>query len=136
MPFDGAGSAAYPTLEKIDQILDLLGSPAKWCKGSERNRAGQYCIRGAAIAVGGLELVEPAILGAIHQIAGRHFRRLEEFNDFPKTTHAQVLKVLHRARDNLVGGRVGYPVAVPAVYPRQGAFGEGWLGGMWQRCFG
>jgi hypothetical protein len=134
MPFDGRASPAYEHLDKIDRVIDLLASPAKWCKGSERNRAGQYCIRGALIAVGGLELLEPAILGAIHQLAGRGFRRIEEFNDHPRTTHAQVLKVLAGARDNIVAGNLG-PVA-----PRRGAVRYavlgGWVGGIWERCFG
>ena len=136
MPFDGAASPAYEPLGKIDQIIDLLESPAKWCKGAERNRSGQYCLRGAAIAVGGLDQLEPVLLGAVHQVAGRQFRRIEEFNDHPKTTHAQVLRVLHRARDNLAEGNVKYPAEAAVAAIRRRAIGPGWVSGFWQRCLG
>jgi hypothetical protein len=134
MPFDGTQSPRFEPLGKIDEVIDLLGSPVKWCKGSERNRAGQYCIRGAMIAVGALEMLEPAVLGAIHQVAGRGFRRIEEFNDYPRTTHAQVLKVLNRARDNIAGGNLAPAAPVRGAHPR--VVFEEWVSSVWEKCFG
>jgi hypothetical protein len=134
MPFDGTGSPAYEHLDKIDQVIGILASPSRWCKGSERNRNGQYCIRGALLAVDGLTLLEPAVLRSIHQMAGRHFRRIEEFNDHPRTTHAQVLAVLHRTRDEILGGAVREPALVGSG--GGGRFAFGWAAGLWQRVFG
>lgn len=138
MPFDGTESPVYERLDKIDQVIEILGSPMRWCKGAERNRNGQYCIRGALLAVDGLSLLEPAILRSIHQTAGRQFRRIEEFNDHPRTTHAQVLAVLHRTRDDLIGGGGREPACPPAGSRRAMAgmaFGD-WATGLWQRVFG
>ncbi len=131
MPFDGTGAPAYEQLDKLDRVIDILGSPSRWCKGSERNRRGQYCIRGALIAVDALPLLEPVILKSIHQVAGRHFRRIEEFNDHPRTTHGQVVAVLSHTRENLIAGGLG-PAAPPAHFAP--GFG-GWVSRMVQRVF-
>lgn len=105
MPFDGVG---FPnqSLLKIDEVIDLLATPEKWCKGALRSHDGRYCIRGAVRAVDAADVLEPVILDAIGQVAGRRFRRIESFNDHPNTSHDQVLAVLHRTRDNLSAGRV------------------------------
>jgi hypothetical protein len=105
MPFDGVG---FPnqSLQKIDEVIDLLATPEKWCKGALRSHDGRYCIRGAVRAVDAADVLEPMILDAIGQVAGRRFRRIESFNDHPNTSHEQVLAVLHRTRDNLSAGKV------------------------------
>jgi hypothetical protein len=105
MPFDGVG---FPnqSLQKIDEVIDLLATPEKWCKGALRSHDGRYCIRGAVRAVDAADTLEPMILDAIGQVAGRRFRRIESFNDHPNTSHEQVLAVLHRTRDNLSAGKV------------------------------
>jgi len=101
MPFDGAGFGYDASLQKLDTVIDLLETPDRWCKGALRSHDGRYCIRGAIRAVSGSDLLEPAVLQAIGQIAGRRFRRIEAFNDHPHTTHDQVVAVLARARSNL-----------------------------------
>ena len=83
----------------MDEVIDLLGTPDKWCKGALRSHDGRYCIRGAVRAVDAADALEPSILEAIGQVAGKRFRRIESFNDHPNTSHEQVLAVLHRARD-------------------------------------
>ncbi|MBV9153004.1 MAG: hypothetical protein JO008_04440 [Alphaproteobacteria bacterium] len=103
MPFDGAGFVTEP-LQKLDAVIDLLGSADRWCKGALRSHDGRYCIRGAIRAVSGTEILEPAILQAIVQVAGRRFRRIEAFNDHPNTSHDEVIAVLNRARHNLEVG--------------------------------
>lgn len=108
MPFDGAGFGYNESLHKLDTVIDLLETPDRWCKGALRSHDGRYCIRGAIRAVSGSDVLEPAILQAIGQVAGRRFRRIEAFNDHPNTTHDQVVSVLARARSNLgnnLGGR-------------------------------
>ena len=104
MPFDGIGYVSSEPLRKIDAVLDLLSTPDKWCKGALRSHDGRYCIRGAVMSVGATDQLEPAILQAIGEVAGRRFRRIESFNDYPNTTHEQVVSVLQRARDNMAGG--------------------------------
>src|SRR5712671_1914264 len=105
MPFDGAGFGYNESLQKLDTVIDLLETPDRWCKGALRSHDGRYCIRGAVRAVDGAELLEPAILQAVVEVAGRRFRRIEAFNDHPNTSHDQVVAVLARARDNIVAGK-------------------------------
>ena len=109
MPFDGAGFGYNESLHKLDTVIDLLETPDRWCKGALRSHDGRYCIRGAIRAVSGSDVLEPAILQAIGQVAGRRFRRIEAFNDHPNTTHDQVVSVLARARSNLGSNREGRP---------------------------
>jgi hypothetical protein len=114
MPFDGAGFGYNESLHKLDTVIDLLETPDRWCKGALRSHDGRYCIRGAIRAVSGSDVLEPAILQAIGQVAGRRFRRIEAFNDHPNTTHDQVVSVLARARSNLgnnLGGRPSMDLA-------------------------
>ena len=106
MPFDGAGFGYNESLQKLDTVIDLLETPDRWCKGALRSHDGRYCIRGAIRAVSASDVLEPAILNAIGQVAGRRFRRIEAFNDHPNTTHDQVVAVLARARNNL-GSNLG-----------------------------
>lgn len=101
MPFDGVGFISNESVQKIDAVIDLIATPDKWCKGALRSHDGRYCIRGAVRAVDAADALEPTILDAIGQVAGKRFRRIESFNDHPNTSHEQVLAVLIRARDNL-----------------------------------
>lgn len=103
MPFDGVEVVSADSLRKIDAVIDLLGAPEKWGKGALRSPDGRYCIRGAVRAVDGAETLEPAILQAIGDVAGRRYRRIEAFNDHPNTSHDQVLAVLRRARHTIGG---------------------------------
>lgn len=107
MPFDGVGFIPSESVQKIDAVIDLLATPDKWCKGALRSHDGRYCIRGAVRAVDAADVLEPTILEAIGQVAGKRFRRIESFNDHPNTSHEQVLAVLARTRDNLVSGQIG-----------------------------
>ena len=107
MPFDGVGFIGNESVRKMDEVIDLLGTPDKWCKGALRSHDGRYCIRGAVRAVDAADTLEPSILQAIGQVAGKRFRRIESFNDHPNTSHEQVLAVLYRARENLSLGDVG-----------------------------
>ena len=105
MPFDGAGFAVAESVGKIDEVIDLIATPDKWCKGALRSHDGRYCIRGAVRAVPGGEVLEPTILAAIGDVVGRRFRRIEAFNDHPNTSHDQIVAVLWQARDYLIAGR-------------------------------
>ena len=131
MPFDGVGYVSSEPLRKIDAVLDLLSTPDKWCKGALRSHDGRYCIRGAVMSVGATDQLEPAILQAIGEVAGRRFRRIESFNDYPNTTHEQVVTVLQRARDNMAGGVARHIWAPNAGHPTPTSWRSavlGWFG--------
>ena len=134
MPFDGVGFIGNESVRKMDEVIDLLGTPDKWCKGALRSHDGRYCIRGAVRAVDAADALEPSILEAIGQVAGKRFRRIESFNDHPNTSHEQVLAVLHRTRETIQAGRrVAAPEQVvhrPAsrLTAWRGAV-AGWFGG-------
>ena len=108
MPFDGVGFVSDQPLYKIDAVIDLLATPDKWCKGALRSHDGRYCIRGAVRAVDGAELLEPAILQAIGDVAGKRFRRIESFNDHPNTSHDQVVE---RTAADARPARLGAPAS-------------------------
>lgn len=133
MPFDGVGFIGNESVRKMDEVIDLLATPDKWCKGALRSHDGRYCIRGAVRAVDGADLLEPTILDAIGQVAGKRFRRIESFNDHPNTSHEQVVAVLIRARENLVSGKVGGPAERVGEAPSRLAAWRGavlgWFGG-------
>lgn len=101
MPFDGVGFLPDDRLQKLEAVIDLIDAPEKWCKGALRSFDGRRCLRGALRAVPGAELLEPSILQAIGDLAGKRFRRIEAFNDHPSTNHAQIVAVLSRVRDEL-----------------------------------
>ena len=105
MPFDGVGFVSDESLRKIDEVIDLLGTPDKWCKGALRSHDGRYCIRGAVRSVDAADVLEPTILQSIGEVAGKRFRRIESFNDHPNTSHEQVVAVLHRTRATIQAGR-------------------------------
>ena len=109
MPFDGASLGAAEELRKIDSVIDLIGTPDKWCKGSIRTGDGRFCLRGAMREVDGADAMSPAILAAVYDVTGRHYRRIESFNDHPQTEHDQVIAVLMRAREHVAAGRVIVP---------------------------
>ena len=102
MPFDGVGYSQSEPLRKLDAVINLLDAPEKWCKGALKSQDGRYCLRGAVMSVGATDLLEPAILQAICEVTGRTLRRIESFNDYPSTTHEQVVAVLERTRDILL----------------------------------
>ncbi len=125
MPFDGIGFIENESVRKMDEVINLLGTPDRWCKGALRSHDGRYCIRGAVRAVDAAEALEPSILEAIGQVAGKRFRRIESFNDHPNTSHEQVLAVLYRARDNLALGAVGVARQPVAQTPSRFALWRG-----------
>lgn len=127
MPFDGAGFAADQPLQKLDAVIDLLATPRRWCKGVLKTRNGQYCIRGALMEVDALDLLQPVVMQAIHDVAGRRFRRIEHFNDHPNTDHEQVLAVLDRARERIL---TGAPAAAGPVALTNSPLGR------WREAFG
>src|SRR2546421_9882462 len=104
MPFDGAGFGYNESLQKLDTVIDLLETPDRWCKCALRSHDRRYCIRGAIRAVSGSDVLEPAILNAIGQVAGRRFRRIEAFSHHPRPAHELVAAAIGRAGPNFGSG--------------------------------
>ncbi|HTV87607.1 MAG TPA: hypothetical protein VME41_01200 [Stellaceae bacterium] len=125
MPFDGVGFVSNDPLYKIDAVIDLLATPDKWCKGALRSHDGRYCIRGAVRAVDAADVLEPTILQAIGEVAGKRFRRIESFNDHPNTSHEQVIAVLSRARERI---NAGIPVTADAAAAASASRMAAWRG--------
>jgi hypothetical protein len=111
MPFDGVGFAANNEyLQKIDAVIDLIGSPERWAKGSFRTIDGRHCLRGAIRTLDQSEALGPIILDAINQITWKYYWNIERFNDNVLTDHGAILAVLAKARENIAAGRfVGAP---------------------------
>lgn len=108
MPFDGREySTRIDALEKIDRVIEQLPSEARWCKGALYTVDGRRCILGAMQAVNGAMTLKQPILQAIHEVTGRRYTAIETFNDRRTTTHAQVIAVLERARQDILNGTAG-----------------------------
>lgn len=102
MPWDGAELFENRTLVKLGQVERLLASEQDWCKGSLRDAGGRHCLVGAIVAVGGRrELMRP-VIRAVRDVSGLRYWRIEAFNDAPGTTHRDVMRVLRRARENVL----------------------------------
>ena len=108
MPLDGTeyGFFGDHPLAKLGAVERLLASERQWCKGRLRDRDGRHCLVGAMQAVDARQLLEPIILRAAREVGGRHYWRIESFNDNPRTTHADVLRALRRAREHIITGMV------------------------------
>lgn len=106
MPFDGTSFHRNEALDRIEAAIELIADERHWCKGSLVNAAGQRCVIGALLSAhSDVVLLKPLVLQAAHEITGRTFRTVESFNDHHATTHAVVLEVLRRTRDNIETGR-------------------------------
>lgn len=105
MPFDGSEyEQPRNPLFKIEQVIDLLTTENRWCKNRLETDDGRRCIVGAMKAVDAAYVLYKPILGAIKDVTGQTYCRIETFNDDPHTTHERVLQVLYQARENLQTG--------------------------------
>ena len=106
MPLDGTEFEAFGNgpLAKLGAVEGLLIDEKQWCKGKLRDKDGRYCLAGAVQAVEARQLLNPIILRAAREVSGKRYWRIESFNDHPGTTHADILRVLRRARENIIAG--------------------------------
>lgn len=109
MPFDGTDLTILenPTLLKLGQVERLLATEQQWCKGSLQDGDGRRCLVGAMKAAEARQILEPIVLRAAREVGGKRYWRIEFFNDDPRTTHADVLRVLRRARENVIAEMAG-----------------------------
>ncbi|HYZ41979.1 MAG TPA: hypothetical protein VE687_15365 [Stellaceae bacterium] len=104
MPFDGTEVYDGHPLAKLGAVERLLATEQQWCKGRLRDAHGRHCLVGAIEAVGGRQVLQKVVLQAAREVSGKRYWRIEFFNDDPRTTHADVLQVLRRARENMIAG--------------------------------
>ena len=104
MPLDGTEFALLEDhpLAKLSAVERLLATRQQWCQGKMRDEEGRHCLVGAMEAANAQLTLEPIILRAAREVGGKRYWRIEFFNDDPRTTHADVLRVLRRARDNII----------------------------------
>jgi len=104
MPFDGIDGFDNHPMAKLGAVERMLATEQQWCKGRLRDAHGRHCLVGAIEAVGGRQLLQKPILQAAREVSGKRYWRIEFFNDDPRTTHADVLLVLRRTRENMIAG--------------------------------
>jgi hypothetical protein len=104
MPLDGTDLGLFGNhpLAKLGAVESLLVTEQQWCKGRLRDSDGRHCLLGALRVVEAQQILEPIILWAARQIGGKYYSRIEFFNDDPRTSHADVLRVLRLARENII----------------------------------
>jgi hypothetical protein len=100
-------------LGKLAVAERLLATQDRWCKGALRDGPDRYCILGALDAAGARYLLAPVVLRAAREVSGKHYWRVESFNDDRRTTHADVLRALRHARDAIAAGTVQFGYAEP-----------------------
>jgi hypothetical protein len=108
MPLDGTELGFFENhpLAKLGAVERLLWNEEQWCKGKLRDSSGRHCLVGAMQAVEARQVLEPIVLRAAREVGGKHYWRIEFFNDDPHTTHADVLRVLRRAREEIIAGMI------------------------------
>jgi hypothetical protein len=104
MPLDGTDLQLFGNhpLAKLGAVESLLATEQQWCKGQLRDNYGRHCLIGAMQAAEAPQTLEPIILRAARQIGGKYYWRIEYFNDDPRTSHTDVLRVLRLARENII----------------------------------
>lgn len=102
MPLDGAELFENQTLAKLWQVERVLATEDQWCKGRLYDRKGRHCLVGAITEADGRQALTRPILRAVREVSGKHYWRIESFNDDPNTSHRDVLRVLNRARLTII----------------------------------
>jgi hypothetical protein len=108
MPFDATELDLFENhpLVKLGAVERLLATEQQWCKGKLRDSTGRHCLVGAMQAVEARQILEQIVLRAAREVGGKCYWRIEFFNDDPRTTHADVLRVLRLARENIITGMI------------------------------
>lgn len=100
-------------LARLVAVEALLADEEHWCKGALRDGQGRYCLLGALDAAGARHMLAPIFLRAAREVGGRRYWRIESFNDSRRTTHADILRVLQRARELIAAAKLPLAEAEP-----------------------
>ena len=106
MPFDGIDGFDNHPIAKLGAVERMLATEQQWCKGRLRDAHGRHCLVGAIEAVGGRQVLQKPILQAAREVSGKRYCVRARTIDDPRTTHADVLQVLRRTRENMIDGMI------------------------------
>src|ERR671939_829619 len=105
MPFDGVDFARHEkVLDKLDEVIDLLGSEHRWCQKALRTDDGRRCIVGAMVDAKAKKQLYGLVLASAREVTGVSYTSVERFNDDAATDHQTVLAVLQDTRRRILVG--------------------------------
>jgi hypothetical protein len=107
MPFDGVDFARHEkVLDKLDEVVSLLGSESRWCQKALRTDDGRRCIVGALVDAKAKKQLYGLVLASAREVTGVSYTSVERFNDDSATDHRLVLAVLGDVRRRVMLGDV------------------------------
>ena len=105
MPFDGVDFARHEkVLDKLDEVVSLLGSEDRWCQKALRTDDGRRCIVGALVDAKAKKQLYGLVLASAREVTGVSYTSVERFNDDSATDHRLVLAVLGDVRRRVMLG--------------------------------
>ena len=117
MPFDGVDFARHEkVLDKLDEVIGLLGSEDHWCQKALRTDDGRRCIVGAMVDAKAKKQLYGLVLASARDITGVSYTSVERFNDDSATDHRLVLAVLDDVRHRIMLGDVPSDVSSKASF--------------------
>jgi len=117
MPFDGVDYARHEkVLDKLDEVIDLLGSEDKWCQKALRTDDGRRCIVGALVDAKAKKQLYGLVLASAREVTGVSYTSVERFNDDSATDHTLVLAVLDDVRHRVMVGDVPVDASAKASF--------------------
>ena len=117
MPFDGVDFARHEkVLDKLDEVIGLLGSEDHWCQKALRTDDGRRCIVGAMVDAKAKKQLYGLVLASARDITGVSYTSVERFNDDTATDHRLVLAVLDDVRHRVMLGDVPSDVSSKASF--------------------
>src|SRR4051794_41979651 len=88
MPFDGVDFARHEkVLDRLDEVIGLLGSEDHWCQKALRTDDGRRCIVGAMVDAKAKKQLYGLVLASARDITGVSYTSVERFNDDTATDH-------------------------------------------------
>src|SRR5215208_2893687 len=117
MPFDGVDFARHEkVLDKLDEVIGLLGSEDHWCQKALRTDDGRRCIVGAMVDAKAKKQLYGLVLASARDITGVSYTSDEPFNDDTATDHRLFLAVPHDLRHRVLLGDVPSDVSSKASF--------------------
>ena len=117
MPFDGVDFARHErVLDKLDEVVSLLGSEDRWCQKALRTDDGRRCIVGALVDAKAKKQLYGLVLASARDVTGVSYTSVERFNDDSGTDHKLVMAVLDDVRHRVMLGDIPADVVVKASF--------------------
>jgi len=117
MPFDGVDFARHEkVLDRLDEVIGLLGSEDRWCQKALRTDDGRRCIVGAMVDAKAKKQLYGLVLASAREVTGVSYTSVERFNDDSATNHRLVLAVLDDVRHRVMLGGVPSEVSSRASF--------------------